>query len=95
MSSQQPLWRDDIDALQFDAAGHGGVCLIHRLAFRRLLGAVPAAENCLAFFADHQAAFTAAAAAKIGAQSLPPGRNFHLNSRDVTRQLNAVRPIQG
>lgn len=83
-------WREDIDALQFNAAGNGGVCMIHRLAFRRLLGFAPRPDDCLRYFADHAAAFDAAASAKIEAQSLPRGRNFHLNSRDVSRQLPAI-----
>jgi hypothetical protein len=87
MSSPPAIWRDDIDALEFDVAGHGGVCLIHRLAFRKLLGKAPAAETCLAFFVAHTSAFVAAAREKIAKQQLPPGRNFHLNSRDVTREL--------
>jgi len=133
--SSDPRWRDDIDALQFEPAGHGGLCLVHRLAFRRLLGvmlsadaatptaqaapdaaaadrsktpasrnaapaakqtppaartATPAAEDCLAFFTAYQPAFAAAAGAKISAQQLPPGRSFHLNSRDVTRQMTTI-----
>ena len=84
--SAAAAWRVDIDALQFDAAGHGGVCSIHRLAFRRLIGKPPTPDDCLAFFAAHAKIFQAAAAQKIAAQAVPPGRNFHLNSRDISRQ---------
>lgn len=89
MSSQRAIWRDDIDALQFEPAGHGGLCLIHRLAFRKLLGpgTAPDPATCLSLFESHHPAFTAAAITKIAAQTLPPGRNFHLNSRDVRRQM--------
>ncbi|MEZ2128962.1 MULTISPECIES: hypothetical protein [unclassified Sinorhizobium] len=86
-------WREDIDALQFAAVDHGGVCVIHRLAFRSLLGFTPQREDCLAYFTMHSVAFDAAASAKIAAANIPPGRSFHLNSRDVSRQLNAAKTL--
>lgn len=86
-------WREDIDALQFAAVNHGGVCVMHRLAFRSLLGFTPQREDCLAYFAMHSAAFDTAASAKIAAANIPPGRNFHLNSRDVSRHLMATESL--
>lgn len=90
MSGLVAEWREDIDALQFAAANHGGVCVMHRLAFRSLLGFTPQRADCLAYFAIHSAAFEAAASVKVAAANVPAGRNFHLNSRDVSRQLKAI-----
>ena len=36
------LWRDDIDAVAFRPAGGESFCLVHRLAFRTLIGRQPA-----------------------------------------------------
>jgi hypothetical protein len=80
-------WREDIDALQF-AAVNGGGCMVHRLAFRRLLGITPSRADCLAYFAAHAPAFRAAAAQKIALRGIAPGRNLHLTSRDIRRQLD-------
>lgn len=82
------LWRDDLDALQFRAGDAGANCVIHRLAFRRLVGFDPEAGQCLAFFDEHAAAFRAAATAKARRENLSPGRNFHLTSRDVRSHLD-------
>jgi hypothetical protein len=79
------LWRDDIDALSFEAAGHAGCCTVHRLAFRTLLGRTPTPEDCMAYFKANEHAFRAAAGAKILRRGLGPGVNFHLTSRDVAR----------
>ncbi|WP_137132034.1 hypothetical protein [Rhizobium sp. FY34] len=99
MTETGAAWRDDLDALQFAVADHGGACLIHRLAFRALIGMLvggPAAhklsgdlsrDTCLAFFAREEQAFHAAAEAKIRRQFIPPGRNLHLNSRDIRRAM--------
>lgn len=89
------LWRDDLDALEFAVPGHGGVCLVHRRAFRALVGgsaaretpATPARDICLALFDRETLAFHAAAQAKILRQSIPKGRNLHLNSRDIRRAM--------
>src|SRR5262245_12001077 len=88
-------WRPDIDALQF-AAGPGHACMMHRLAFRRFLGRNPSPSDCLAYFSAHAAAFNAAATAKMIRESLTPGRSFHLNSRDIARQVTrpAARDLQ-
>jgi hypothetical protein len=80
------VWRDDLDALQFQA-GDGANCMIHRLAFRRLVGFAPEAADCLTFFNDNAVAFQAAATDKASRENLAPGRNFHLTSRDVRRHL--------
>jgi hypothetical protein len=89
------IWRSDLDVLQFPVPDHGAVCLVHRLAFRALVGGSAARETpgdpgrdaCLTFFCRETLAFHAAARAKILRQSIPPGRNLHLNSRDIRRAI--------
>jgi hypothetical protein len=80
-------WRDDIDALAFRLAGDENFCIVHRLAFRSLMGSLPLPQDCLDWFKSHYAAFESAAQAKIarGVRG-----NFHLTSRDIAGQL---RPI--
>ncbi|MDH7800182.1 MULTISPECIES: hypothetical protein [unclassified Rhizobium] len=80
-------WSDELDALRFAVPGHGAFCAVHRLAFKAVLGANPDREAALAYFRDHEAAFTAAALAKIKRSALPAGRNLHLNSRDIRRAI--------
>jgi len=86
-NSKLPIWRDDIDALAFQPAGHVGLCMVHRRAFRTLLRQTPAPRECVEYFNAHQESFLAAARAKLLRTTLPPTANFHLTSRDVTRQL--------
>ena len=81
-------WRADIDALRFAVSDTGPYGFVHRLAFRTLIGFDPTPGDCLAWFEDHRAAFVAAAE-----KHLPDGRNFHLNSRDIRRQLGGVDPV--
>lgn len=79
-------WRPEIDALELSVQGHRAFCLIHRLAFRALTtDATP--EACLAFAAANETALLAAAHAKIARDGIPAGRNLHINSRDIRRQL--------
>ena len=80
-------WREDIDALQFVALSHEANCMVHRLAFRRLLDTMPDAQACLDYFDLHAAAFQRAATVKASEQTLMKGRSFHLNSRDLRRQI--------
>ena len=80
-------WRADVDALAFRPAGHAGFCMVHRLAFRVLVGASAAPEDCLALFAGERAAFETAARAKIARRTLAPEANFHLDSRDIRAAL--------
>ncbi|UZE47182.1 hypothetical protein [Rhodopseudomonas sp. P2A-2r] len=82
-----PAWRDDIDSLAFRPDGHDGVCMVHRRAFRTLLKRVATADDCADFFRRHEAAFQAAARAKIERAMLGQGANLHLTSRDVARQM--------
>jgi hypothetical protein len=77
------VWRDDIDALSFRPDGHDGSCVMHRLAFRALLGGPASPADCLRLFADRRAAFEAAATRKIARRQLPPAAIFHITSRDV------------
>ena len=86
-NSQAPIWRDDIDALAFQPAEHAGFCMVHRRAFRTLLRTTPAPRDCVEYFSAHQEAFLAAARAKLLRTAPPSNANFHLTSRDVTRQL--------
>jgi hypothetical protein len=78
-------WRSDLDSLSFRPTGHAGQCLIHRRAFRTILGFNPTPADCAAWFLQQQAAFQAAAAAKIGRTTLAADANFHLTSRDILR----------
>ena len=84
------IWRDDIDALAFRPAGHHGFCMVHRLALRTVIGHLAAPEECLAFFAARQEFFEAAARDKIARAALPANANFHLTSRDITGQGQAI-----
>ena len=79
------VWRQEIEALAYRPEGHGGWCAVHRLAFRTLLARDPGPDECLAGFAERQAAFQRAAAVKIASRKLPSDANFHLTSRDVER----------
>jgi hypothetical protein len=61
--------------------------MVHRRAFRTLLRVTPSPRECVAFFNAHHEAFQAAARAKLLRADLTANANFHLTSRDVTRQL--------
>ena len=77
------LWREDIDALQFDA-GEGRLCMVHRLAFRALTGKrEPGAADCMAYFRENTEFFQSAAKRKIARAGDQSTGNFHLTSRDV------------
>jgi hypothetical protein len=86
-SSKPPIWRDDIDALAFQPEAHIGLCMVHRRAFRTLLQVTPSPRQCVEFFNAHQGAFQAAARAKLLRTHVAAATNFHLTSRDVSRQL--------
>jgi hypothetical protein len=86
-SSKTPIWRHDIDALAFQPRQHAGLCMVHRRAFRTLLRATPSPQQCVEFFRAHQEAFQEAARAKLQRVSVSEAANFHLTSRDVSRQL--------
>ena len=85
--SETPIWRDDVDALAFQPADHAGLCMVHRRAFRTLLRTVPSPQECVDFYHTHSDAFQAAARAKVVRADVADTANFHLTSRDVTRQL--------
>ena len=87
MPSSEAIWRNDIDALAFQPERHAGLCMVHRRAFRTLLRATPSPHECVAFFNAHREAFQAAARAKLQRVNISETANFHLTSRDVTRQL--------
>jgi hypothetical protein len=80
-------WRHDIDALAFGPDGHHGLCMVHRRAFRTLLRFYPEPRDCEEFFRANEDAFRAAASAKILRRDVARGVNFHLTSRDVTREM--------
>jgi hypothetical protein len=80
-------WRDDIASLVFPVIGHGAICAVHRGAFRTLLGTEPSPDDCLGYFLRFEAAFRAAAGAKIARKNIPAGTSLHLTSRDVARKL--------
>jgi hypothetical protein len=85
--SKPPIWRSDIDALAFRPGEHSGLCMVHRRAFRTLLRATPSPRECVEFFNTHHQAFQAAARAKMLRTNVAANANFHLTSRDVSRQL--------
>ena len=85
--SNEVHWRDDITSLVFPVPGHGAICAVHRGAFRTLLGIEPTPEACLGYFQRFEAAFRAAAGAKIARKSILPGTSLHLTSRDIARKL--------
>ena len=87
---EDALWRPDIDSLAFLPTLHGGQCVVHRLAFRKLLGGSATPEACLAFFRLHRGAFDEAARAKTIRMGLAAAANFHLTSRDLRRVLGGV-----
>ncbi|MBP2291585.1 DUF1488 family protein [Azospirillum rugosum] len=81
-------WSRAIDSLVFTPDGHRGRCVVHRLAFRALLGLrQPEPADGLAHFAAHRAAYQRAAARKIVDRGLPPDASLHLTSRAVQRAL--------
>ncbi|WP_027579835.1 hypothetical protein [Bradyrhizobium sp. Ai1a-2] len=83
----EPIWRNDIDSLAFRPSGHGGICVIHRRAFRTLLGRSPSPQQSIDFYLMHRDSFEAAARAKLAAKDIRDTENFHLTSRDVRRHL--------
>ena len=85
--SNEVYWRDDIASLVFPVSGHGAICAVHRGAFRTLLGIEPTPDACLGHFRQFEAAFRAAASAKIARKSILPGTSLHLTSRDIARKL--------
>ncbi|UXT48258.1 hypothetical protein FY136_03020 [Agrobacterium tumefaciens] len=85
-------WSDELDALRFAVPGHGAFCAVHRLAFKAALGKSPDRDAALAYFYDHEAAFAAAALAKIKRSNLPAGHSLHLNSRDIRRAIVGEGP---
>jgi hypothetical protein len=78
-------WLSDLDALSVQPRGHAGQCLVHRRAFRTILGFNPTPADCAACFLQQLSAFEAAAAVKIARAALAADANFHLTSRDVLR----------
>lgn len=85
------VWQSDIDALTFEPAGHPSTCAVHRLAFRTLLGRMPAPADCTAYFKANEPAFHAAALAKISRRGLASGAKFHLTSRDVAQAIGVAQ----
>ncbi|MGO4704617.1 hypothetical protein AB4072_02415 [Microvirga sp. 2MCAF38] len=78
-------WRADIDSLSFRPGGHEGICVVHRLAFRTLLGLMPTPQQCETFFLAERKRFEAAAREKLVRRALARSANFHLSSRDILR----------
>jgi hypothetical protein len=83
------VWREEIDSLAFRPERHEGQCVVHRLAFRTLVGGEATRESCLAFFCAHRPAFDAAAREKVARTGIARDANFHLNSRDLKRMLTS------
>jgi hypothetical protein len=89
VDQQEVAWREDIDALVFIPEGHQARCVVHRLAFRKLLRSPPVPQACIAYFVAHRQAFQAAAAMKMTRQNLVSRVNFHLTSRDLAGALSS------
>ncbi|MTV14735.1 MULTISPECIES: hypothetical protein [Bradyrhizobium] len=87
-------WRTDIASLVFPVPDHRAICVVHRGAFRTLLGAEPVPEACIDYFERYEDAFKAAARAKIERKRILPGTNLHLTSRDITRKLLEADQIE-
>ncbi|MFH0295734.1 hypothetical protein AAFX91_00635 [Bradyrhizobium sp. 31Argb] len=83
----EPIWRSDIDSSAFRPTGHMGICVMHRRAFRTLLGYTPSPRQCIDFYLIHRDSFEAAAHAKLIARSIRETENFHLTSRDIRRRI--------
>lgn len=88
-------WEVAIDALSFRPRGHDGHCVVHRRAFRVLVGGAADPGLCLAFARDHASALEAAAAGRIAARGLPAGARFHLTSREIRRALSGAPGLAG
>ncbi len=84
------IWRNDIDALAFEPEGRASTCMVHRLAFRTLLGRMPTPPDCLAYFKANERAFHEAACAKMLRRGLGSDSNFHLTSRDVAQAIGVA-----
>jgi hypothetical protein len=87
----EATWRPDLDALQFHA-GNGSLCVVHRLAFRVLLGKVPKPAECLEYVRANPAVFAAAARRRLDAERETGRRSFHLNSRHIRRSISCCVP---
>ncbi|MDB6060136.1 MAG: hypothetical protein JWM78_239 [Verrucomicrobiaceae bacterium] len=83
------FWREDIESLAFRPAGHEGLCVVHRRAFRTLLGFEPTPENCLAYFEQEIILFQRTATEKIERKKIDLKTAFHLNSRDIRRAIKS------
>jgi hypothetical protein len=80
--------------LSFQPPEHTGECLVHRGAFRTLLGFDPSPADCEQWFTNHRTAIYQAAAEKISRVSLHIQDRFHLTSRDIIRALPPLRTPQ-
>jgi hypothetical protein len=85
--TEDARWRADIESLVFPIGDQAAICAVHRGAFRTLLGTKPTPQACLAYFAEFEGAFRAAANLKIARKCIPAGTNLHLTSRDIARIL--------
>lgn len=81
------FWREDIDSLAFHPDGHKGLCVIHRRAFRTLLGFSPESKDCFVYFENRRDIFQHAATEKISRARVLADGSFHLNSRDIRQTL--------
>lgn len=77
-------WVHDLDALQFPAP-NGGICFIHRRAFRAVFGREPQPADCLAFVRQHAVEIEDAATERLAELTIGYGKNYHLNSRHIRR----------
>lgn len=81
------FWNEQLDSLAFFPSTHRGQCVMHRRAFRVLLGQDATPQQCLDYFRAQRTAFERAAQIKIARTGLADDARFHINSRDVRAAL--------
>jgi len=79
---EEARWRTDIESLVFPIRDQAATCVVHRGAFRTLLGAEPTPQACLTYFEEFEDAFRAAASLKMTRKYIPVGTNLHLSSNE-------------
>lgn len=87
LSADTAFWREDIDSLAFYVDQHEGLCVMHRRAFRALLGFDPTPQQCLDYFEQRRVVFVQSARNKIERAKIPSSANFHITSRDIRRAV--------
>ncbi len=90
--TEDARWRADIESLVFPIGDQAAICAVHRGAFRTLLGTKPTPQACLAYFAEFEGAFRAAANLKIARKCIPAGTNSSSNQSRYRPNIARVEP---